>query len=146
MGHPTVVIVETDLLFAQALTAFVEDFGYRVLATADTEQSAIDVICQCQPNAVLMDVKLIGGSGLRAASMIRQSSNVPIVFCTTYAADKAVQSAIKFLGNAALIGRPFDEAEMADLLANAVKKSSFPPSPSFRLLDLAKPSALAGVL
>jgi hypothetical protein len=38
------------------------------------------------------------------------------------------------LGNATLIGKPFDEAELADLLANAVKKSALPPSSS-RLLS-----------
>jgi CheY-like chemotaxis protein len=117
-----VVIVEDDPLFAQALTAFVEDLGYRVLATTDTEQSAIDVVHEHQPDVVLMDVKLIGGSGLRAASMIRESSEVPIVFCTSYADDSAVRSAVRAVGNTALIGKPFDDAELADLLANAVNK------------------------
>ena len=134
MEQPTAVIVEDELLFAQALTAFVEDLGYRVLATTDTEQSAIDVIHEHQPDVVLMDVKLIGGSGLRAASMIRESSEVPIVFCTSYAADSAVELAVKLLGNSALIGKPFDETELTDLLANAVKKSSLPPSSSRLLL------------
>jgi CheY-like chemotaxis protein len=121
-----VVIVEDDPLFAQALTAFVEDLGYRVLATASTEEGAVQVVRKGGPDVVLMDVKLIGGSGLRAASMIRQSSEVPIVFCTSYAADSEVQSAVQLLGNAALIGKPFDEAELADLLANATKTSGLP--------------------
>jgi CheY-like chemotaxis protein len=47
---------------------------------------------------------------------------VPIVFCTSYAGDGAVQSAVQALDNVALIAKPFDEAELADLLANAVKK------------------------
>ena len=47
MEQPTAVIVEDELLFVQALTAFVEDLGYRVLATTDTEQSAIDVVHAC---------------------------------------------------------------------------------------------------
>jgi CheY-like chemotaxis protein len=122
----TVVIVEDDPLFAQALTAFVEDLGYRVLATASTEEGAVQVVRKGGLDVVLMDVKLIGGSGLRAASMIRQGSEVPIVFCTSYAADSEVQSAVQLLGNAALIGKPFDEAELADLLANATKKSGLP--------------------
>jgi CheY-like chemotaxis protein len=128
-----VVIVEDDSLFAQALTAFVEDLGYRVLATAGTEEGAVQAVRESRPDVVLMDVKLIGGSGLGAASMIRQSSEVPIVFCTSYAADSAVQSAVQLLGNAMLIGKPFDEAELADLLANSVKKSRLPPSSSLLL-------------
>ena len=133
MHQTTIVIVEDDPLFAQALTAFVEDLGYRVLATAATEEGAVQAVRESRPEVVLMDVKLIGGSGLGAASMIRQSSKVPIVFCTSYAADSAVQSAVQLLGNATLIGKPFDEAELADLLATSVKKSRLPPSSSLLL-------------
>ena len=126
MEQLTAVIVEDDLLFAQALTAFLEDLGYQVLATTDTEQGAVQVVRERRPDVVLMDVKLIGSSGLDAASMIRQSSEVPIVFCTSYADDGAVQSAVQSLGNAALIGKPFDEAEVTDLLASVVRKKSGP--------------------
>ena len=123
MEQPTAVIVEDDLLFAEALTAFLEDLGYQVLATTDTEQGAVQVVRERRPDVVLMEVKLIDGSGLDAASMIRQSSEVPIVFCTSYADDGAVQSAVQSLGNAALVAKPFDEAEVTDFLANVVKKT-----------------------
>jgi two-component system, response regulator PdtaR len=137
LKQTTVVIVEDDSLFVQALTAFVEDLGYRVLATAGTEERAVQVVCERRPDVVLMDVKLIGGSGLEAANMIRQTSQVPIVFCTSYAADYAVQSAVELLGNATLVGKPFDEAELASLLANAVKQGSLPTSSSDLLLEAA---------
>ncbi len=133
MEQPTAVIVEDDLLFAEALTAFLEDLGYQVLAIADTEQSAVHFVRERRPDVVLMDVKLIGGSGLDAASMIRRSSEVPIVFCTSYADDGAVQSAVQALGNAALVAKPFDEAEVTDLLASAVRRSG----PKFAELSLA---------
>jgi CheY-like chemotaxis protein len=122
MQQPTLVIVEDDLLFAQALAALVEDLGYQVVATADTEQGAVEVVNECRPQVVLMDVRLMGGSGLGAASTIRQSSKVPIVFCTSHVDDGAVQSAVQALGNTALIAKPFHDAELANLLANAVKK------------------------
>jgi CheY-like chemotaxis protein len=122
MEQPTAIIVEDELVFAQALAAFVEDLGYRVSATVDTEQSAIDVICERQPDVVLMDLKLIDGNGVGAAIMIRQSTNVPIVFCSAYAADGAVQAAVQAVGNTALIGKPFDETELTNLLTNVIQK------------------------
>jgi CheY-like chemotaxis protein len=124
MDRPTVVIVEDDLLFLEALTAFVEELGYRVLATADTEEGAVQIVDEHRPDVVLMDVKLIGGNGVRAASTIRQTSQFPIVFCSSYADDIAIQSAVQLLGRAVLIGKPFDEGELAVLLANAVKQGS----------------------
>ena len=123
MEQTTIVIVEDDSLLAQALTAFVEDLGYRVVATADTEQSAIDAICERQPDVVLMDVELVDGNGVGAAIRIRQSTNVPIVFCSAYAARGVIQSAVRAVGNTALIGKPFDETDLANLLANVIQKS-----------------------
>ena len=122
MEQPTAVIVEDELLFAQALTAFLEDLGYQVLATADSEEGAVQVVCERRPDVVLMDMKLVDGNGVGAAIMIRENFKVPIIFCTSYAADGAIQFAIQSLGDAALIGKPFDEAELAALLASAVKK------------------------
>ena len=130
MKQPTAVIVEDELLFAQALTAFVEDLGYQVLATADTEQGAIEVVREHQPDVVLMDVQLMNGNGVGAAIMIRESSNVPIVFCSSYAANGVVRSAVQAVRNAELIGKPFDETDLAALLANAVKKASRATLPS----------------
>jgi response regulator NasT len=124
MDRPTIVIVEDDVLFAQALTGLVGDLGYRVLATAGTEEGAVRVVSEHRPDVVLMDVKLMGGNGLRAASTIRQTSQVPIVFCSSYADDNAIQTTVQLLGRAVLISKPFDEDELADLLANAVKQSS----------------------
>jgi len=71
---------------------------------------------------VLMDLKLLDGNGVGAAVMTRANFKVPIIFCTSYAATGAIQLAVESLGNAALIDKPFDEAELAALLANAVKK------------------------
>jgi CheY-like chemotaxis protein len=122
MEQPTAVIVEDELLFAQALTAFLEDLGYQVLATADGEEGTVQVVCERRPDVVLMDLKLLDGNGVGAAVMIRANFKVPIIFCTSYAATGAIQLAVQSLGNAALIGKPFDEAELAALSANAVKK------------------------
>ena len=69
-------------------------------------------------NLAFVEVK----QGVGAAIMIRENFKVPIIFCTSYAATGAIQLAVQSLGNAALISKPFDETEMAALLANAVKK------------------------
>ena len=118
--HPTLVIVEDDSLMVEALTGFAEELGYGVLTTTDTEDGAVKAVRDFKPDVVLMDVRLRDGNGLGAANTVRQSSRVPIVFCTSYAGNEAVECAVQALGNATLIGRPFDESELANLLNKAV--------------------------
>jgi CheY-like chemotaxis protein len=120
MRHPTIVIVEDDSLMAEALTGFAEELGYGVLTTTDTEEGAVRAVRDLKPDVVLMDVRLRDGNGLGAANTVRQSSLVPIVFCTSYAGNKAVACAVRALGNATLIEKPFNESELAQLLNKAV--------------------------
>jgi CheY-like chemotaxis protein len=132
MQNPTLVIVEDDALMAEALMGFVEELGYGVLTTADTEESAVKAVRDLKPDVVLMDVRLKDGNGLAAANTVRRSSRVPIIFCTSYAGNEAVEYAVQALGNATLIGKPFDESELANLLSKAVNdtqgKVIAPPS------------------
>jgi len=130
--RPTLVIVEDDSLMAEALTGFAEELGYGVLTTTDTEDGAVKAVRDFKPDVVLMDVRLRDGNGLGAANTVRRSSRVPIIFCTSYAGNEAVECAVQALGNATLIGKPFDESELANLLNKAVNdtqgKVTAPPS------------------
>jgi two-component system, response regulator PdtaR len=128
MERPTLVIVEDETILAWALTALVENLGYRVSATADSELGAIQAVREHRPDGLLMDIRLANGSGLNAASVIRQSSKLPIIFCTAYADNAAVQAAVWALGNSALVGKPIDEAELANLLASALREDSLAPT------------------
>ena len=124
MDQATLVIVEDDVLFAEALTALVESLGYRVLATAASEPSAIKAVLEFQPDAVLMDMKLESGSGLGAARVIREKSQVPIVFCTSYSGDIELQRAVEQLGSASLIDKLADEVKLVALLDNLLRASA----------------------
>jgi len=121
MKQPSLVIVEDEMLLVLALTNFAEGLGYQVLATANTELSAVETVLERRPDVVLMDIHLARGNGLSAASAIRKNSKVPIVFCAAYAGNTKVQAAAQKLDNTALIGKPIAEAELADMLASAVK-------------------------
>ena len=124
LAQSTFVIVEDDMLFAEALTALVESLGYCVLATAASEPSAIKAVLEFQPDAVLMDIRLESGNGLSAARVIREKSQVPIVFCTSCSDDAEIQRAVEQLGNASLIDKLIDEVKLVTLLDNVVRASA----------------------
>jgi CheY-like chemotaxis protein len=128
MKQPSLVIVEDEMLLALVLTDIAEELGYQVLATANTELGAVETVLARRPDVVLMDIHLARGNGLSAASAIRKSSRVPIVFCTAYAGNIKVQAAVQELGSTAMIDKPIDEAKLADMLASAVRCSTGAPA------------------
>ena len=110
-------IVEDEVILAMALTLMLEDWGHQVVGTADTEAGAVALVESARPDAVLMDIRLgRKESGLRAAGVIRETSDIPIVFCTAYADSAAIQAEIRALENAHLVGKPVDEEHLEWLL------------------------------
>jgi len=68
-----VVIVEASITIRAQLRALLaRERRIRVVGEAACEQSAIEVIAQTQPDAVLMDLALQPGSGLRVLRAMRQ--------------------------------------------------------------------------
>jgi CheY-like chemotaxis protein len=124
VDQTTFVVVEDDMLFAEALTALVESLGYRVLATAASEPGAIKAVLEFQPDAVLMDVRLESGNGLSAARVIREKSQVPIIFCTSCSDDAEIQRAVEQLGNASLVDKLIDDVKLVALLENVLRASA----------------------
>lgn len=112
-------IVEDEVILAMALTLMLEDWGHQVIGTADTEAGALALVETRRPDAVLMDIRLgRKDSGLLAARRIRESSDVPIVFCTAYADSEPVQAEVCAIDNAHLVGKPVDEEQLEWLLRN----------------------------
>ncbi len=131
----TVVITEDELLLARALTDIVEDSGFQVLGIARTEEDAVEMVLRLRPDVVLMDIKLAAqGNGISAARSIRRQFEVPIIFCTSYSDSLDVRENVQALGNTAIIGKPFDNAELSALLAQAVAGGARPSGWSTRAM------------
>jgi len=69
----TVVLVDDHSIFRSGLRADLAD-GIRVLGEAATVDDAIDLVVATQPQVVLLDVHLPGGSGGGGAEVIRRSA------------------------------------------------------------------------
>ena len=112
-----IAIVEDEVILAMALTLMLEDWGHQVIGTADTEAGALALVEADRPDAVLMDIRLSRkDNGLRAARLIRETSDTPIVFCTAYADTPQVQAEVRAISNAHLVGKPVDEEQLEWLL------------------------------
>lgn len=80
------LIVEDELIVALDLRLTLESLGYRVVASAASQEEAVLLAMSCRPDLILMDINLeVGGDGVLAAAEIARYLDTPIVFLTAYA-------------------------------------------------------------
>jgi two-component system, OmpR family, response regulator len=81
-GSPRVLVIEDDLAVRDSVEASLRGQGYEVRTEADGLRVEA-VADEFQPDLALLDVGLPGGpSGLSIARMLRQTSDIPILFLT----------------------------------------------------------------
>lgn len=93
--HPTkILIVEDEAIIALNIKQRLIGLGYSVVGIADNTRSALELVAQCQPHLVLMDIHLYEDeSGIEAAIQIREQFHCPVVFLTAFADDATIEQA-----------------------------------------------------
>ncbi len=110
--------------------------SFEVVAEADTEVDAIEQAVIYEPDIILMDIRLAGGSGVMATEAIMQKlPQTKIIILTSYAEDDMLFSAIR----AGAIGYVLKQVGSSDLLraieASARGESTIDPSLTQRVFS-----------
>ncbi|NND90938.1 MAG: response regulator [Granulosicoccus sp.] len=116
MTH-TILLVEDDKKISMALSLRLQSMGYHVDSAADAVY-AMNAAVRCQPAVILLDINLPGGSGFVVADRLRASSQLcttPIIF-TTASKDPALQQKASSYASSAFLEKPFQAAQLSDLL------------------------------
>ncbi|MCU0536180.1 MAG: EAL domain-containing protein [Hydrococcus sp. Prado102] len=107
-----ILVVEDEILVAEDIKDILEEFGYIVVAIADSGEEAIAKAAQLRPHLVLMDVRLKGlMDGIQAAETIWNSYQIPIIYLTANSDIGTLQRA-KATDPFAYITKPFKEKEL----------------------------------
>ena len=86
MSTPTVLIVEDEDSFIEALTVGLNREGFRVEVAMDGA-SALQRFAEVQPDVILLDLMLPRISGIDVCREIRKTSTVPIIMVTAKSAE-----------------------------------------------------------
>ena len=86
MGSQTVLVVEDEESFVEALLIGLKREGFRVEVARDGAQ-ALDVFDVVRPDLVLLDVMLPRLSGIDVCRQLRKKSRVPIIMVTAKGAE-----------------------------------------------------------
>jgi len=118
----SVLIVEDEMIIAQDIARISENCGYKVLDIVASGENAVKIAEKRKPDVVLMDILLEDEmTGLVAAEKIYKSTDVPIVFITSYADDNTIHKS-KTSQPFGYIIKPFDERELKAVVELALYK------------------------
>jgi len=118
---PQVMVVDDDLAMCSFLRTFLGARGYSALTMSNADE-AVRRFHQERPAAVLLDVVMPGGmDGLAALAAFKKiDKDVPIIVISGQGRTNTVVQAMK-LGATDFVCKPFEDAELEMLLANALK-------------------------
>jgi two-component system response regulator AtoC len=119
---PTVMVVDDDLAMCGFLRTFLASRGYSALTITDADQAVRRFHAE-RPAAVLLDVVMPGSmDGLAALAAFKKiDKDIPIIVISGQGRKKTVVHAMK-LGATDFVCKPFEDAELEVLLANALKQ------------------------
>ncbi len=97
MAKQRIVLVDDHEVVRLGLKALLEHHPqFEVIGEAGTARDAIDMVARLLPDAVLMDIRLPGASGIEACEEItRRFPDTRVIMLTSYAEDEMLFSAIR---------------------------------------------------
>jgi CheY-like chemotaxis protein len=116
-GALRILVVEDDDMIAMLLGEMLREMGHEVCAIAAAESDAVMAAARHSPGLIVADARLgRHGSGLAALDTILLTGFVPHVFMS---GDVARVRALR--PDAALLEKPFQEAELARAIQQALQ-------------------------
>ncbi len=117
-----VLIVEDELVTANALSDVLSDLGYRVIEIVDSSDGAIASIYRHLPDIILMDIKLRGlDSGITATTEIHKIASIPVIYLTAFSDPETLEQAIA-TSPYGYLTKPLRYAEVNMAIMVALKK------------------------
>ena len=128
MNHKQqIMVVDDDVAICEFLQMFLDGLGYHGITVNNAEQAVQQYTAE-RPEAVIMDVIMPGGmDGLGALAAFKKiDRDVPVIVISGQGRTNTVVQAMK-LGAFDFVSKPFDEADLESLLADALRQRRSEP-------------------
>ncbi len=119
---PSLLVVDDTPLISTTIARLVEEekIGFDTVLEARNGLEAVDCSRRIRPDVILMDIKMPGMDGLKAAAIIRSElPDTRIVFLTAYDEFAYAQAALK-LGSVDYLLKPIRPAKLLEILRQLV--------------------------
>lgn len=117
-----ILIVEDEPVVAFDLAQKLRSFGFEVCDCTDGGEDAVMLARSLRPDLVLMDIRLRGEiDGIEAARLIRQDSDIPVVYLTAHG-DGATLERAAVTEPLGYLVKPFEKATLESTIRMALYK------------------------
>jgi len=120
-GH-RILIADDDRLILSTLGQGLRDAGYEILEASDGK-AAVHLCESAKPELAVLDVRMPGMSGVEAAHLIRQNTEVPIMFLSAYGDMEIVKLAIEE-GALGYLVKPVDIPQIVPAIEAALARAA----------------------
>ena len=137
MKKISIVLVDDHEIVRLGLMTLINDQpGMEVVGEAGTSESAVQVIERLQPDVVLMDIRMPGGSGIEATRQITQRfPDVKIIMLSSFADDELLLRAIRSGAVGYVLKQVGNEELIRAITAVAGGEALLDPATTARLLS-----------
>ncbi|QSJ18811.1 response regulator [Nostoc sp. UHCC 0702] len=118
----TVLVVEDGLTDMQILSRYLQQAGYSVIGATSSEEAQVK-IDSTKPDLIFLDVILPGKSGFEICRELKNNpntSNIPVVFCSTKNSD-VDKIWGNMLGAEGYLSKPINQEELVLVLKQFLK-------------------------
>jgi response regulator NasT len=120
---PRVVVAEDEAIIRMDLCEMLQEEGFEVVGEAADGRKAVDLAREHRPDLVILDIKMPGMNGIRAAEMITQERIAPVLILTAFSQrDLAAQAAQA--GAMAYLVKPFQKSDLLPAIEVALERYS----------------------
>jgi len=117
-----VVIAEDEAIVRLDLKEILLSAGYEVVGETGRGDEAVQLVEQHQPDLAILDIKMPGMDGLRAAREITSRHQVAVLLLTAFSQRDLIEEA-RDSGVAAYLVKPFQPRELLPAIASVLAKA-----------------------
>jgi response regulator NasT len=117
-----VVIAEDEAIIRLDLKEILTSAGYEVVGESGRGDEAVALVAQHRPDLAILDIKMPGMDGLRAAREITSQYQVAVMLLTAFSQRDLIEEA-RDAGVAAYLVKPFQARELLPAVAGVLSRA-----------------------
>ena len=130
---PKILIADDSRVYVHLITGWLQDRGFEVVVASDAVQASM-MVTRTQPDAIILDISMPGGSGVEVLKRLKTSTKTKHIPVLVVSGNGGVdmRDLVKRLGAADLLEKPLDCTQFCDIVSGLIAEAVAAPPPAHR--------------